>query len=120
MSIRVEDLFCTYVTESCDHVNCYTSLVRAGAKQNHRRLFQWPRTNPTASLGECTFFVAVLLKEIRLDHNLCSAVMRVVRFDVSGQSVGPLKMKPLRCPETSVANYQATARSIPDAYFLLP
>ena len=54
---------------------------------------------------------------MRLGHNLCLAVASFVRFDVAGQSVPPLKMEPLRCPETSVTNYQATARNIPEDFF---
>jgi len=57
---------------------------------------------------------------MRLGHNLCLAVASFVRFDVAGQSVPPLKMEPLRCPETSVTNYQATARNIPEDFFFLP
>jgi hypothetical protein len=55
----------------------------------------------TVSLGECTFIVSVLLQKNIWDWiiNLCSAVARFVRSDVSSQSVGPLKIEPLRFPQ---------------------
>jgi hypothetical protein len=56
---------------------------------------------------------------MRLDHNSCLAVTSFVRFDVAGQSVGPLKMESLRCPDTSVNNDQATARKIPEEFFVV-
>ena len=54
---------------------------------------------------------------MRLDHNLCLAVASFGRFDVAVLRVGPLDMEPLRCPETSVTNYQATARNMPEELF---
>jgi hypothetical protein len=55
---------------------------------------------------------------MRLDLNLCLAVASFVRFDVAGQGVGPLKIEPLRCSETSVNNNEATARNIPEEFFV--
>jgi hypothetical protein len=55
---------------------------------------------------------------MRLDLNLCLALASFVRFDVAEQGVGPFKIEPLRCPETSVNNKQATAHNIPEEFFV--
>ena len=46
---------------------------------------------------------------------------RMLFTDVSGQRIGPIftgkkseKMKPIRCPETSVNSYHTTPRNIPE------
>ena len=66
---------------------------------------------PNENVGYDVFMVFTMENTLQIFR--CVTLRRLVVADVSGQSIGPLKMELIVCPR-NVGNYKSTLRDIPE------